>query len=53
VQNVNFPNGDLVSDEVEINLDMLRVLMLDWVGCQVDNTDIIVVDKGAAGQRGV
>jgi hypothetical protein len=39
--------------EVEINLNMLRALMLDQIGCQVDNIDIITVGKGAAGQRGV
>jgi hypothetical protein len=53
VQNTNFPNGDLVMHEVEINLNMLRALMLDQIGCQVDNIDIITVGKGAAGQRGV
>jgi hypothetical protein len=50
---VNFPNGDLVTDEVEINLDMLHALMLNRVGCQVDNTDIIAIDKSATDQRGV
>jgi CYTH domain-containing protein len=47
VQNINIPNGDLVIDEVEINLDMLHTLILDWVGRQVDDTDIVT------GQRGV
>jgi hypothetical protein len=45
VQNANFPNGDLVTDEVEINLNMLRALMLNWVGCQVHDTNIVAVDK--------
>jgi hypothetical protein len=53
VQNTNFSNGDLVTDKVEINLNMLCVLMLDGVGCQLDGTDIIGIDKCAAGQRGV
>jgi hypothetical protein len=53
VQNVNFPNDDLVTDEVEINLNMLCALMLNWVGCQVDDTDIIATNMCATGQRGV
>jgi hypothetical protein len=53
VQNTNFPNGDLVKDEVEINLDMLRALMLNWVRCQVDITDIVAIDKSVVDQRGV
>jgi hypothetical protein len=38
---------------VEINLDMLRALMLNGVRRQVNNTDIVAIDKCAAGQRGV
>jgi hypothetical protein len=53
VQNTNFSNGNLVTDKVEINLDMLYVLMLDGVGHQLDGTDIIGIDKCAVGQRGV
>jgi hypothetical protein len=50
---VNFPNGNLITDEVEINLNMLYVLILNQVGRQVDSTDIIIVDKGDVGQMGV
>jgi hypothetical protein len=53
VQNANFPNGDLVTNEVEINLDMLRAVMLNRVGCQVDDAYIITIDKNDVGQRGV
>jgi hypothetical protein len=44
---VNFPNGYLVTDEVEINLDMHRALMLNGVGRQVDDTDIVVIENCA------
>jgi hypothetical protein len=44
---VNFPNDDLITDEVEINLNMLRALMLNEVGCQVDGIDIVAIDKCA------
>jgi hypothetical protein len=53
MQNTNFPNGDLVTDEVEINLDMLSMLMLNGVGRQVDGTDIVTIDKCVVGQREV
>jgi hypothetical protein len=49
----NIPNVDLVMDEVEINIDMICVLMLNRVGCQVDCTDIVAIDKSVVGQRGV
>jgi hypothetical protein len=53
MQNVNFPNGDLVTNEMEIDLNMLRALMLNRVGRQVDDTDIVTIDKCAVRQRGV
>jgi hypothetical protein len=53
VQNVKFPNGDLVTNEMEINIDMIRVLILNQVRRQVDGTDIIEIDKCDAVQRGV
>jgi hypothetical protein len=49
MQNANFLNDDLVIYKVEINLNMLHTLVLDWVGHQVDNTDIVAIDKCAAG----
>jgi hypothetical protein len=53
VQNVKFPNSDLVTNEVVINIDMLRALMLNQVRRQVDGTDIVEIDKCDAVQRGV
>jgi hypothetical protein len=50
---VNFLNGNLVTYEVEINLDMLCALILNGVRRQVDDTGIIAIDKCAVGQRGV
>jgi hypothetical protein len=43
VQNMNFLNDDLVMDEVEINLDMIHALMLNRVGRQVDDIDIVAI----------
>jgi hypothetical protein len=43
MQNMNFLNDDLVMDEVEINLDMLHALMLNRVGRQVDDIDIVAI----------
>jgi hypothetical protein len=40
-----------VSDKVEVDLDMLRALLLNEVGGEVDNADVVVVDEGALCQR--
>jgi hypothetical protein len=45
---MNFPNGNLVTEKVKINLDMLRALMLNKVGRQVDTTDIVTINKCVA-----
>jgi hypothetical protein len=44
---------DTLLDEVEIELDMLRALMLYGVGGEVHGTDVVKVDKGAPRQRTV
>jgi hypothetical protein len=41
----------MFSDEVQVNLDMLGSLMLDWIGGEVDNTDIVTIDQCGATER--
>jgi hypothetical protein len=52
MQNANLPNDNLITDEVDIDLNILRVLMLNRVGRQVDDNDIIAIDKCDMRQRG-
>jgi hypothetical protein len=51
VKNTNNSTGDPFADEVKVDLDMLRALVLDEVGGQVDGADIVAEDQGARGQR--
>jgi hypothetical protein len=53
VKDTNISNGDVLANEVEVNLDMLRALMLDGVGGEVDDADVVAVDQGAPRQRTV
>ena len=53
MKNSNISDGDTLADEVEIDLDMLRALMLDGVGGEVDGPDIVAVDECTPGQRAV
>jgi hypothetical protein len=41
-------DGNLLSDEMKINLHMLHVLMLNGVGGEVHCADVIAVDESAA-----
>ena len=50
VKNPNITNGGPFTNEVEINLNMLRALMLYGIGGQVYCTDIVAVDQCAPRQ---
>jgi hypothetical protein len=51
VKNTNILNDNTLTDEVKIDLNMLHVLVLNRVDREVDNADIVVVDKCAPGER--
>jgi hypothetical protein len=37
VKDMNISNGETLANEMEVNLDMLRMLMLDRIGGEVDD----------------
>jgi hypothetical protein len=45
VMNTNIPNNNALTDEVKIDLNMLRVLVLNRVDREVGGVDIVTVDK--------
>jgi hypothetical protein len=47
VQDTHITDGYAFSHEVEINLDMLGALVLNGVGGEVDNIDVVAVDECA------
>jgi len=51
MKNSNFSKGDSLPNKMEINLNMLRTLMLDWVGGEVDNTNVITIDQRGSARR--
>jgi hypothetical protein len=51
--NSHVPDGDTLANEVEVELDMLRALMLDGVGGEVHSTDVVTVDECAPYQQTV
>jgi hypothetical protein len=44
VEDTNIPDGNALTDKVEVNLNMLGVLVLDRVGGEVDGVDVVTVD---------
>ena len=51
VQDTHITEGDALSDEVEINLDMLRTLMLNRVRGEINHTDIVTIDNSRTLER--
>jgi hypothetical protein len=47
VEDVNISDGNALTDEVEINFNMLHALMLNEVGGEVDRTNIVTVTDRA------
>jgi hypothetical protein len=46
-------DGNLISDKMKINLHMFKALMLNGVGEEVHDADVVTVDKGALRRRGL
>jgi hypothetical protein len=51
VQDVDITDGHAFPHKVEIDLDMLRALVLNGVGVEVNDTHVVIVDEGALCQR--
>jgi hypothetical protein len=53
MENPNIANSHSVTNEVQVNLHMLRSLMLNRVGREVHGADVVAVDERALGERAV
>jgi hypothetical protein len=51
VEDENVSDSNALTNEVEINLNMLDALMLDRVGGEVDRAGVIAVDQSGPRQR--
>jgi hypothetical protein len=47
VQYADIADGNAFPDEVEVDLDMLGALILNEVGGEIDDADVITVDENA------
>lgn len=49
MHNTNVPNDNALANEVKIDLNILRALVLDGVDVEVDGADVAAVDKCTPG----
>jgi hypothetical protein len=47
VKNTNLTERNLLMDEVDVNLDMLRTTVLDGIASHVDRTDVVTEDNSS------
>jgi hypothetical protein len=53
MENTDLTDDNLLSDEMKINLHMLCALMLNGVGGEVHDTDVVAIDESAVRWRGL
>ena len=51
MQDTNFTKDDSLSDEVQVDLNMLGSLMLNRVGGEINGADIVIVDHRSTTER--
>jgi hypothetical protein len=44
MEDTNVPDGNTLVDKVKINLNMLGALVLNGVGGEVDDADVVTID---------
>jgi hypothetical protein len=49
MHDANITDGNAFPNEVEIDLDMLHTLVLNGVGGEVDDADVVIVDENVVG----
>jgi len=47
MSNPNVTEGNLLSNKVEIDLNVLRPLMLHRIAGEIDSTDVVAIDQGS------
>ena len=53
IEDPNIADSNPVVNEVQVDLHMLRSLMLNGVGGEIHDTDVVAVDERALGERAV
>ena len=51
MKNTNFAESHLLADEVDVDLNVLGMAVMNWVGCHVDSADAVAIDNNGDSQR--
>ena len=53
MQDMNMTSGNLLPNEMEVNLDVLGALMLNRVGRHVDSANVVTIDQSSSPKGGM
>jgi hypothetical protein len=51
MQHTDFSKSDSLTNKVKIYLDMFGTLVLDWIGGEINSTDVVTIDDGSSAKR--
>jgi len=51
MKDTDFPQSNLLTDKVDVNLNVLRSLMMNWVSGHIDSTNIVTKDNRSLLER--
>jgi len=51
MQHTNFSKGNSLTNKVKINLNMFSTLVLNWIGGEINSTDVVTIDDGGSAER--
>jgi hypothetical protein len=52
MKNSNVTEGNLLSNKMEVDLNMLRPLMLHRIAGEIDSTDVVTIDQSSTVRGG-
>jgi hypothetical protein len=44
MKNSNVTEGNLLSNKIDVDLNMLRPLMLHWIAGEIYSTNVVIID---------
>lgn len=50
MKNMNFSQGNLLADEMDVNFNILRSSMMDRIGYHIDNINIVTINEHSLGE---
>ena len=50
MQDPNLSQGHLLANKMNVNLDVLRATMVNWISSLIYSTNVVTIDNGSLGE---